>query len=85
MSKSFFLLLAAISVSAAPDLNAQSGPPAKARVPDATIARMVAVKKPQTKASTLRGPTAAQRASQLVAVTLPNGERRMVRPKKPTK
>jgi hypothetical protein len=89
MSKPLFFLIAALSVGVAPRLAAQGpvGQP-QATVSAATVDRMLAVKKPKTKAGAVRRPTATQRAraGKLVLVTMPNGERRMVRPdKKPSR
>jgi hypothetical protein len=85
MSKPLFFLIAALSVGVAPRLTAQRPDgQTQATVSAATVDRMLAVKKPKSKAGARRGPTATQRAraGKLVMVTMPNGERRMVRPKK---
>jgi hypothetical protein len=85
MSKSFFFLSAALLVGIAPKLEAQAaGSEARVAIPPAAVARMVAVKKPTTKGTTLRKPSASQRApdpSTLVVEIGPNGERRLARPK----
>jgi hypothetical protein len=80
MYKPLFLFAAALSIGVAPSLSAQgAGAQAAAAPSPATVSRMLAVKMPKTKASTLPRPTAKQRASTIMLVTMPNGEQRYVR------
>jgi hypothetical protein len=85
MSKSFYFLSAAFLVGIGPKLEAQAaGGEARVAIPPAAVARMLAVRKPKTKGTTLQKPSASQRApdpSTLVVEIGPNGERRLALPK----
>ena len=87
MLKPIQLLFAALLIGIAPTLGAQAaGRQSQVKLPQATVARMVAVKK-KAKGANLPHPSASQRApdpSRLVLVIGPGGERRYAR-RKPTR
>ena len=86
MSRLISVLVIALSSVAASSVSAQVAErQAEAKPDPVVLARMLAMKMP-AKGKHVPQPTAAQRApdpSTMVVVTLPNGERRLARAKKP--